>query len=139
MKPLSFIVTITVCFPAAALAGPEFSSNHPEEQYSDNGMSVSLGAPYEDLLKQVQEKLRKNGFDAGPANGAYSTKMQAALAQFQLANSLPVSGAIDDATLLALDVDRVPSNAPEAAERDASGAPEKAERDASGAAGKAPG
>jgi peptidoglycan hydrolase-like protein with peptidoglycan-binding domain len=93
---------------------------------SDNGKSVSLGEPYEALLKQVQEKLRANGFDAGPANGTYSTKMQAALAQFQLASSLPVSGSLDDATLFALGVDLGLTNAPQEAERDAAGAAEKA-------------
>jgi len=126
MKPLAIAVAIAVGVPAAALAGPEFSRSHPEAQYPDNGKSVSLGEPYEPLLKQVQEKLRANGFDAGPANGTYSTKMQAALAQFQLASSLPASGALDDATLFALGVDLGLANAPVEAERNASGALEKA-------------
>lgn len=127
MKPLAIVIAIAVCMPAAALAGPEFSSNHPEAQYPDNGTSMSLGAPYEDLLKQVQQKLHANGFNPGPANGAYSTKMQAALAQYQLANALPVSGALDDATLLALGVDRVPTQ--EAPKQESAGAPASAPKD----------
>ena len=121
MKPLTIVIAFAVCFPAAALAGPEFSRNHPEAQYPDNGKSVSLGAPYEDLMKQVQEKLRANGFDAGPANGTYNTKTQAALAQFQLAWSLPASGSLDDATLLALGVDRAPTE--EAPKEESAGRP----------------
>jgi peptidoglycan hydrolase-like protein with peptidoglycan-binding domain len=126
MKSLAIVVAITVCLPAAAFAGREFSSNHPEEQYPANAAPITSGGPYEDLLKQVQEKLNALGFDAGPANGTYSTKMQAALAQFQLASSLPASGALDDATLFALGVDLRLTNAPEEAERDASGTPENA-------------
>jgi peptidoglycan hydrolase-like protein with peptidoglycan-binding domain len=126
MKPLAIVLAVAISFPAAALAGREFSSNHPEEQYPGNLAPLTSGGPYEELLKQVQEKLRAHGFDAGPANGTYSTKMQAALAQFQLASSLPASGALDDATLFELGVDLKLANAPEETERDASGAtPEK--------------
>ena len=126
MKHLAIVVAIALSFPAAALAGPEFSRNHPEEQYPDNGKSVSLGEPYEALLKQVQEKLRARGFDAGPANGTYNPKTQAALAQFQLASSLPASGALDDATLFELGVDLNLAKAPQEPERDASVSAEKA-------------
>jgi len=54
----------------------------------------------------VQEKLRALGFDAGPVNGDFGTKTQAALAQFQLTASLPVSGQLDDPTLDELGVQR---------------------------------
>ncbi|HZQ73469.1 MAG TPA: peptidoglycan-binding domain-containing protein, partial [Burkholderiales bacterium] len=54
------------------------------------------------LIQQVQQKLRALGFDAGPVNGDFGSKTQAALAQFQLARSLPVSGSLDAATLDAL-------------------------------------
>ena len=42
--------------------------------------------------------------NSGPVNGDFGTKTQAALAQFQLANNIPVSGMLDSATLAALDV-----------------------------------
>jgi peptidoglycan hydrolase-like protein with peptidoglycan-binding domain len=64
----------------------------------------------------------------GPYDGE---KTQAALAQFQIANLLPASGALDDQTLRALGVQR-PSPAPEASapadgENAAAGATEPAE------------
>jgi peptidoglycan hydrolase-like protein with peptidoglycan-binding domain len=99
MKRLSIVVAaITVCLPAVTLAATPFTSNHPEEAYPDNAAPLTSGV-FEDLLKQVQEKLRANGFDAGTANGTFNSKTQAALAQFQLSRNLPASGALDDKTL----------------------------------------
>jgi peptidoglycan hydrolase-like protein with peptidoglycan-binding domain len=61
--------------------------------------------PYSDLNKQVQEKLRAQGFYAGPVNGDFGFYTQAALAQFQLSVPLPASGMLDDQTLAALGVE----------------------------------
>ena len=114
MKPLAVVLTaIAVVLPAAALAGPALPTMNPQEQYPDNAPQITSGGPYEALLKQVQEKLNARGFSAGPANGAFTQKTQAALAQFQLANVLPASGALDDATLAELGVERGTVNAPE--------------------------
>jgi len=114
MKPRAIIlIAIAFALPAAALAGPTFSAIHPEEQYPNDAAPLASGGPYEDLLKQVQEKLNARGFDAGPANGTYNAKTQAALAQFQIANVLPASGALDEATLAELGVERGATSAPE--------------------------
>jgi len=67
---------------------------------------MTAPGPYDDMIKQVQEKLNRLGFDAGPVNGDFGQKTQAALAQFQLANLLPASGALDNATLKELGVQR---------------------------------
>jgi len=61
--------------------------------------------PYDAFIKQVQEKLNGLGFDAGPVNGDFSAKTQAALAQYQLSLLLPASGVPDDETLLELGID----------------------------------
>jgi hypothetical protein len=81
-----------------------FNEIHPEEAYPDN--LPRLAAPGEDsaLIQQVQQKLRAHGFDAGPVNGDFGSKTQAALAQFQLSQNLPVSGGLDSPTLNALGV-----------------------------------
>ena len=114
MKPLAIVLTaVAIGLPAAALAGPAFSTMNPQEQYPDNAPPVTSGGPYEALLKQVQEKLNERGFSAGPANGAFTLKTQAALTQFQKANVLPMSGALDDATLAQLGVERGAASAPE--------------------------
>jgi hypothetical protein len=62
--------------------------------------------PYINFIKRVQIRLHELGFDPGPINGDYSGQTQAALAQFQLSRLLPVSGNLDEATVLVLDVPR---------------------------------
>jgi peptidoglycan hydrolase-like protein with peptidoglycan-binding domain len=79
---------------------------HPEEALPDNLPLLASPGPYAEFIKEVQQKLHQRGFDAGPVNGAFGTKTQAALAQFQLAMTLPASGALDDETLRALGVQR---------------------------------
>src|SRR5690242_20058217 len=66
---------------------------HPEEALPDNLPLLASPGPYAEFIKEVQQKLHQRGFDAGPVNGAFGTKTQAALAQFQLAMTLPASGA----------------------------------------------
>ena len=113
MKPLALVVaTISLCVPAATLTAGTFTSNHPEEAYPDNAPPLTSGEPFDGLLKQVQEKLLANGFNAGPANGTFNSKTQAALAQFQLSRAMPVSGALDDATLRELGVQQPVTVAP---------------------------
>jgi peptidoglycan hydrolase-like protein with peptidoglycan-binding domain len=90
---------------APALAGNAVSDTHPEEAYPNDALPVVAAGPYADLVRQLQEKLHALDFDAGPANGAISTKTQAALAQFQLSQLIPASGALDQRTLLALGLD----------------------------------
>lgn len=91
---------------ATAIAATPFTSNHPEEAYPDNAPSLTSADAYSALIRQVQERLHALGFDAGPVNGEFTSKMQAALAQFQLSRTVPVSGALDDATLAELGVER---------------------------------
>jgi len=90
--------------PSAALAGT-LTSLHPEEQYPDDAQRLATPGEHADLFRRVQEKLHRQGFDAGPVNGDFGAKTQAALAQFQLARDLPVSGMLDDATRAELGVD----------------------------------
>jgi hypothetical protein len=89
-----------------ALAQKAVGDIHPEEAIPDNLPRMTAPGPFEDFIKQVQQKLNELGFDAGQVNGDFGLKTQAALAQFQLANVLPASGALDDQTLAALDVRR---------------------------------
>jgi peptidoglycan hydrolase-like protein with peptidoglycan-binding domain len=61
---------------------------------------------YNAFYQRVQEKLHEQGFDAGPFNGDFGSKTQAALGQFQLSRTLPASGQLDDQTLAELGVNR---------------------------------
>jgi len=98
----------------------EFNEIHPEEAYPNNLPRLSSSGDDSGLIAQVQRRLHAHGFDAGPVNGDFGSKTQAALAQFQLSQSLPVSGSLDSSTLNALGV--VAGLAPSAASTDASDA-----------------
>jgi len=89
-----------------ALPGNPVGAMHPEESIPDNLPRITSSGPYDEFIKQVQQKLHEQRFDAGPVNGDFGAKTQAALAQFQLANLLPASGTLDEETLRALGVER---------------------------------
>jgi peptidoglycan hydrolase-like protein with peptidoglycan-binding domain len=101
---------------SSALAGTALSDMHPEEAYPNDAPALASPGPYADVTKQVQEKLRELDFDPGPVNGTSSSKLQAALAQFQLSRNLPASGMLDQQTLLELGLDpsALASSQPEA-------------------------
>ena len=91
---------IGACLPALA-----------DQPIHDNLPRMTSPGPYDEFTKQVQQKLNELGFDAGPVNGDFGWKTQAALAQFQIASLLPASGMPDAPTLLELDVLRPESTA----------------------------
>lgn len=66
-------------------------------------------------VKLVQERLHHLGFYSGLIDGRLQGDTQAALAQFQRAELLPVSGMLDDATLGALGVSRQRDEQPQIA------------------------
>ena len=100
------LLPFLVALPFAAIAAAP--GLHPEEAYPDNIPPLVSPGPYTELIKQVQEKLHQHGFDAGPINGDFGPKTQAALAQFQLSRVLPASGALDERTLSELGIERAP-------------------------------
>jgi len=54
------------------------------------------------ILKQVQEQLKKRGHYTGSADGSRGPNTQSGILAYQRANSLPVSGRLDPATLSSL-------------------------------------
>lgn len=99
-----FTTSAMVVMPWSGIAADALTSLHPEAAHPDNTRQVSPDR-YTELNKQVQQKLRALGFDAGPVNGEFDGKTQAALAQFQLSETLPASGQLDDRTLAALGIE----------------------------------
>jgi hypothetical protein len=97
--------TVLLVFPLSAIASGPFTAIHPEEHVPDPVEQASAD-PFTDYIGQVQERLRALGFDAGPVNGDFGFKTQAALAQFQLSLNIPASGQLDDQTLDELGVQR---------------------------------
>ena len=110
MKPRPFFIAAALAVPLAATAQDALTSLHPEDQYPDPPAEATLH-PYSELVAQAQRALRRMGFDAGPPNGDFGTKTQAALAQFQLSQAIPASGSLDDQTLDALGVIRQQASA----------------------------
>jgi peptidoglycan hydrolase-like protein with peptidoglycan-binding domain len=108
-----------------AFAATPFTALHPEEAYPDPAEQASPDA-FSGFISKVQDKLRQLGFDAGPVNGDFGSKTQAALTQFQLSRTIPASGQLDQQTLAELGVTR---DAPQAA-ADASSAGSSTERTA---------
>jgi peptidoglycan hydrolase-like protein with peptidoglycan-binding domain len=91
--------------PGLTIGSGAFTSLHPEEAHP-NPENPAYDDPYAGFITRVQEKLRALGFDAGPINGDFGSKTQAALAQFQLSASIPVSGQLDERTLAELGIER---------------------------------
>jgi peptidoglycan hydrolase-like protein with peptidoglycan-binding domain len=99
------LMLICLVAPLGALASGPFTALHPEAHEPDPTTQASAD-PYNGFISQVQEKLRELGFDAGPVNGDFGTKTQAALAQFQLSRTIPAGGQLDELTLQELGVQR---------------------------------
>jgi murein L,D-transpeptidase YcbB/YkuD len=57
----------------------------------------------------VQERLQAEGVYAGPVDGELTAQTEAALRQYQQKQGIPVSGAVDEATLKQLQI-RLPSS-----------------------------
>jgi len=104
---------LLIAAPLPALADQPVGAMHPEETIPDNLPRMTSPGPYDEFTRQVQRKLNELGLDAGPVNGDFGAKTQAALAQFQLASLLPASGMPDAMTLLELDIQR-PQSTPDA-------------------------
>jgi peptidoglycan hydrolase-like protein with peptidoglycan-binding domain len=113
LRGIAFAILLSA--PLSAAAAGEFTALHPEEAYPDPKGQPSLDA-YSGLVSKVQEKLRELGFGAGPINGDFGAKTQAALAQFQLSRTIPASGQLDNTTLAELGVQRERSDAQQTAD-----------------------
>jgi peptidoglycan hydrolase-like protein with peptidoglycan-binding domain len=105
MKLTVAAIAAALLAPLGAVAAGSFTSLHPEEAHPDSTEQVTAG-PYNAFISRVQTQLRALGFDAGPVNGDFGAKTQAALAQFQLSRTIPASGQLDDQTLAELGVAR---------------------------------
>ena len=101
------LILICLLAPLGALASGPFTALHPEE-YLPDAVEQPSSDPYTGFISKVQQQLRALGFDAGPVNGDFGTKTQAALAQFQLSAAIPASGQLDDRTLGELGLEREP-------------------------------
>ena len=61
-------------------------------------------ADSQNLVRAAQRALASQGFNPGPADGRLGHRTHEAIADFQKAHNLPVSGTLDDASLKALNL-----------------------------------
>jgi peptidoglycan hydrolase-like protein with peptidoglycan-binding domain len=66
------------------------------------GLSLAALVRAADNVREVQEKLRNDGFYSGEIDGAYSSDLSAALSRYQIRNGLPITGQLDAETSKAL-------------------------------------
>jgi peptidoglycan hydrolase-like protein with peptidoglycan-binding domain len=74
---------------ASGASSPSSSSDKQSRSASAGGQSQAGG---DEKIKQVQQKLKDQGHDAGPVDGIMGPKTQAALKEFQSAKGLKDSG-----------------------------------------------
>ena len=122
MRLRTLFVALLLISPLAAHPAGPFTALHPEAAYPDPVDKPSPDA-FSGFITRVQEKLRELGFEAGPPNGDFGAKTQAALAQFQLSRTIPASGQLDDETLAELGVAR---DSPQATAESSSAGPSAA-------------
>jgi peptidoglycan hydrolase-like protein with peptidoglycan-binding domain len=86
---------------ASGASSPSASGDKQSRSASAGGQSQTGG---DERIKQVQQKLKDQGHDAGPVDGVMGPKTQAALKEFQSAKGLKDSGQLDRETMAALGV-----------------------------------
>ena len=95
----------------AALKDFQKSENLQETGQLNPGTLAALGIPPGEKLvlsspavRQVQQRLKSRGFDAGPTDGRMGASTRAAIREFQRAENLPPTGRLDRETLSALGI-----------------------------------
>jgi peptidoglycan hydrolase-like protein with peptidoglycan-binding domain len=86
---------------ASGASSPSASGDKQSPSTSAGSQSQAGG---DEKIKQVQQKLKDQGHDAGPVDGVMGPKTQAALKEFQSAKGLKDSGQLDRETMAALGV-----------------------------------
>lgn len=91
---------------AQNMPNPGRGSTIPEKMQIPGKDAAESSASYvsSNDIKKVQEALKAKGMDPGPVSGTLNSKTQQALRQFQKANELPVTGAVDERTAAKLEV-----------------------------------
>jgi membrane-bound lytic murein transglycosylase B len=59
-------------------------------------------------IQLVQERLKAEGFDPGPVNGVLTPQTETAIRHYQENKGIPVSGALDEATLREMQISGTP-------------------------------
>ncbi|MFV0526274.1 MAG: peptidoglycan-binding protein [Acidimicrobiales bacterium] len=93
----------TTAAPTTTTAAPTTSTTEPAPAPL---APIDPDAPDRGVVKTLQTRLGELGFAPGPADGSYGGRTVAAVSAFQGLVGLPVTGAVDEATVAALETYR---------------------------------
>jgi len=79
--------------------GPTYAKNQYDQQLDDHYQKLSAGPLPDVLVRAAQLYLTYGGYSPGPVDGMAGSRTLTALRQFQTANGLPASAAIDQNTV----------------------------------------
>lgn len=106
---LAGIVAMVLSTGAFAQQSPGAPDPQQTPHASEPQQTPQAPDPYAELNKRVQQALKDRALYDGPVNGDFGWNTQTALAQFQLSESLPASGMLDEQTMRALGIEPAPA------------------------------
>ncbi|HEX7043100.1 MAG TPA: peptidoglycan-binding protein [Burkholderiales bacterium] len=83
---------------------PPPSQQGQSMQQSEQGQGMP-SSQNQEVVRQVQQSLNDQGFNAGPVDGKWGPKTQSAVKNFQQAKGLQPTGQLDQETLAELDIE----------------------------------
>jgi hypothetical protein len=100
---LSFAVTAGAMGDKSSGASTSGGQKYSADQ-ATSSTSSSVGSADSSTIRSAQQALDDKGYDAGSADGRMGPRTESALKQFQQAQGMPQTGALDSKTLSALGV-----------------------------------
>jgi len=108
---LGVILTGCALMAAPAMAQQNQGQNQNKESQAIQNEKVTIPVQIETRqVMQLQEKLNKDGFAAGPVNGIWDKQTSAAVHNFQVQKGLQPTGMLDEQTISALGFKLMASN-----------------------------
>jgi peptidoglycan hydrolase-like protein with peptidoglycan-binding domain len=95
------VISVLVLF--AAFAYAEGQQGGMPDQQQTNQQGAMTQDPQ--TVAQIQQALKEQGYDPGPADGTWSSRTESALRQFQQAQGMEATGQPDQQTLASLGVE----------------------------------
>lgn len=90
--------------PNAQVKAKNEGAHSPAATTTSDQAAVASGYDRQ-MVRQAQEKLKEQGYNAGAADGVYGPKTRAALKDFQRSQNIDPSGRLDEETLAGLGIE----------------------------------
>lgn len=97
-------LVLSVAFAFAEQSGSQQSQQSDPSMQQESQQQQGAMAQDPETIKQVQQALSNQGYNAGPADGKMGSKTKSALKKFQESQGMQASGNLDQQTLAALGV-----------------------------------